>query len=495
MSLLFRMFLAIILVFFFFAAYTPSQSRKPAIMTKTGQKKETHKQKITTIRTRQRAEEELKKRLSEERKRQEAIRLAIEKQVAFERSLIEETLINIQSDQTEGEDLEIRSVAVSALGRKAGTIVVMETQSGRILTIVNQNWAVRRGFKPCSTIKLITAIAGLNEGLIQKSGEISFQPYRLDLTDALAYSNNAYFQRVGSVLGNEKFLFYAHLLGLGEKTGINLEGEYPGQLPFANQNPRIYSHGDSVEATPIQLAVMISAIANNGKIIVPQIPKVASQKVSFQGFLRRQIPLSAENLQSVLPGMIAAVNYGTARSSGVSYLNVAGKTGSCIGQGSWLGIFASVAPVVNPQFTVVVLTRGHNERGKTAAIIAGKIYKALEKRLFQKPNYYIAKEIPTPKPKVDEKTSILLDGGENEDIEDILPQTKQKPKLTKKQDVSVLFEDEQSKQSIQNKQKGAEKSQQNNIFRPIIIEPKTRNEKLTETRPRVVKTVTSSRIM
>lgn len=473
-----------------------SQTKKSTPLTKTGEIKSNTKTVKNTNKvvkeTHRKTEEEFRKKIEERKQREEAT-VHKEKQIAFERELIEESLANIKSDQTEGEDLEIRNIAINALGHRAGSVVVMESQTGRILTIVNQDWAVRQSFKPCSMIKLVTAIAGLNEGIIEKTGKISYQNYGLNLTDALAYSNNTYFQRVGSLLGNEKFIFYARALGLGEKTGINLEGESSGRLPYSNHNPKIYSHGDSVEVTPIQLAVMISAIANNGKIVAPNIVRTP-QKASFQGSIRRQINIPLENLQGVLPGMIGTVNYGTARLSGVSYLNVAGKTGSCIGQGSWLGIFASVAPAINPQFTVVVLTRGRTERGKTAALVAGRIYKALERRFFQTPIYYdVAKGTNTPKPKIDEKISTLLDGFESEEIESILSR---KSKSTKKQDVSVLIEDEEARKQINERsQKSSENSRQHNTFKPVIIEPKTKAEKQFETRPRVVKTVISSRIM
>jgi hypothetical protein len=82
----------------------------------------------------------------------------------------------------------------------------------------------------------------------------------------------------------------------------------------------------------------------------------------------------------MVPGMIGAVNYGTARLAYDPTETIAGKTGTCIGQGSWLGLFTSYAPVVDPQLAVVVVTRGSGERGKVAAGIAGRIYRALDPR-------------------------------------------------------------------------------------------------------------------
>ena len=122
---------------------------------------------------------------------------------------------------------------------------------------------------------------------------------------------------------------------------------------------------------------MVSAISNGGNIIIPQIPKSKVQKTAFRGYLRRTIALPKEDLQGVIPGMIGAAEYGTARRGVDATLGVAGKTGSCIEKGSWVGLFASVAPVADPQYSVVVITRGQGERGKYAAAIAGKIYNVL----------------------------------------------------------------------------------------------------------------------
>ena len=82
----------------------------------------------------------------------------------------------------------------------------------------------------------------------------------MTLNRALARSDNGYFQRVGSRFGSDKMVQYARRLGLGEPTGINAEGETAGRVPNGNNSPRIYSHGDDFEVTPLQLAVMVSAL-------------------------------------------------------------------------------------------------------------------------------------------------------------------------------------------------------------------------------------------
>ena len=75
----------------------------------------------------------------------------------------------------------------------------MEPKSGRVLAVVNQDWGLRRGFKPCSTVKLVTGLAGLSDNVIDpvQTVNTSAGTLSIDLTDSLAYSNNHYFQRVG----------------------------------------------------------------------------------------------------------------------------------------------------------------------------------------------------------------------------------------------------------------------------------------------------------
>lgn len=369
-----------------------------------------------------REEERRQAILAEQRRREQAAREARERQLAFERGLKTETLQNIANDNTEGEDLEVRRAAVNALAGHAGTVVVLEPQTGKILTIVNQDWAIRKGFKPCSTIKLVTGVAGLSEKQIEEDGSIHGRNFPMGLDDALAHSNNSYFQKVGAGLGNQKMINYARALGLGQPTGINAPNEISGKLPFGNNGAKIYSHGEDFEVTPLQLAVLVSAISNGGKRIVPQVPRTSVEKTNFRGAMSGEVGLPEHDLQGVLPGMVGAVNYGTARRSGGTEFNAAGKTGSCIGQGSWLGLFASVAPVVNPKLAVVVITRGSSERGKYASAIAGNIYRAVGYRFKQNVgNDNMMAKLPLqlkPHSKVNAKTSALVDNEEGEDSDE-----------------------------------------------------------------------------
>ena len=435
--------------------------------------------------------------LAEQRRREQLRREAIARKLAFERGLRTETVENIAEDNTEGEDLQIRRVAVDALGNRAGTVVVMEAQTGKVLTVVNQDWAVKKGFKPCSTIKLVTGAAGVNEDLINDDGNLKKQSFRMNLDDALAHSNNSYFQKVGANLGSGKMISYARALGLGEPTGINAEKETGGKLPYGNNNARIYSHGDDFEVTPLQLAVMVSAITNGGKLVVPNTPRSKVEKTRFQGFMRREVNLPQETLQNLIPGMMGATEYGTARRAANDGLNVAGKTGSCIFSGTWIGLFASVAPAVNPKYAVVVITRGQSERGKYASAVAGKIYHALAPRFSKDERETLAK-IPLklkPQRKFKAQDSAQIDNDEGEDSDDG-DAVKAKIKNPKKGVIRAVEESNEPTETVPNVKTPENKHKTQPAktnFSPLVIEfdrdgaEQPADSKKRVTRPRIVK--------
>src|SRR5882724_3782904 len=349
------------------------------------------------------------------RRRAEAARqAAIARQRALDDGLRNEVQANIGRDSTVGEDLEVRNAAIAALGNHAGTVVVMDPKSGRVYTVVNQEWALRRGFKPCSTIKLVTGVAGLCEKVIQPIETVSDgSKYRIDLTDALAYSNNSYFQNVGNQVGFDKMVSYARQLGLGEKTGINYANESPGKVPLFKSGYAVNhmgSHGDDFEITAIQLASLVSAMSNGGKLLVPHLPRTPEEDAHFKSEVRRRIDISDETWKRMVPGMIGAVNYGSGKKAYRPEQTVAGKTGTCIGQGAWLGLFTSYAPVVNPRLAVVVITRGTDAHGHLPAAVAGNIYRALSPRFGTLINFQIAEgpdDEATPNGTKDKKAAAL----------------------------------------------------------------------------------------
>src|SRR5262245_29459543 len=108
-------------------------------------------------------------------------------------------------DYIDGDDLTIRRAAVSALGGYAGSVVVVDPNTGRVLTMVNQRLALSAGFIPCSTIKLVTSLAALTENIVSKNTNIYTSRYvSYNMTQALAKSNNQYFSILGKRLGFER---------------------------------------------------------------------------------------------------------------------------------------------------------------------------------------------------------------------------------------------------------------------------------------------------
>src|SRR5436190_2212735 len=333
------------------------------------------------------------------RRRAEAARLAaIARQRAIDDGMRAEVKSLIGRDNRAGEDMEVRRVAVNALGDHAGTVVVMDPNTGRVYSIVNQEWALRRGFKPCSTIKLVTGLAGLNENIIDPTDTANISDSnRMNLTNALAYSNNTYFQQVGGQVGFDKMISYARRLGLSEKTGINQPNEIPGQMPSVRSGYAVNhmsSHGDDFKVTPVQLATLVSAMANGGKLLSPRVLRTSQEQSRFKPGIRRTINMNIDSLRYMVPGMVGAVNYGSGRRARDPQATVAGKTGTCIENGTWVGLFASYAPLANPRLAVVVIARGADAHSHFPAAVAGRIYRELNGRFGTPTNLQIAATQP-----------------------------------------------------------------------------------------------------
>src|SRR6202050_494659 len=134
-----------------------------------------------------------------------------------------------KNDNADYDDPEIRQIAVNALGHANGSVLAMDPSTGRILTIVNQKMAFSSGFEPCSTIKPVIALAGLQEGVITRDTMLQVGHSRyMDLTEARAHSNNLYFDQCGTRWGFPRVNQYAKLVGLGDRAGYDIPEEQPG---------------------------------------------------------------------------------------------------------------------------------------------------------------------------------------------------------------------------------------------------------------------------
>lgn len=293
---------------------------------------------------------------------------------------------NILKDNTAGEDPEIRAAAVTALQGRSGTVVVMDPNSGRIYSVVNQQMALGSPVKPCSTVKMIVGLAALHEGVFDPNMDVQISTrWSMNLTDALARSNNPVFQVLGRMLGYERVMQYAQDFGFGSRTGINYPGESDGFLPDEGEQEtgHMSSHGDGFGVTAIQLAAFTSAIANGGNLYTPRVARAAEEANNFTPQLKRKIVMSPEDRLRLLAGMMGAVNYGTAKLAYNPLGQVAGKTGTCTGARDRLGLFTSFSSADNPRVVVTVITTGSTEAGKRAAEIAGRVYSAISPRFFR----------------------------------------------------------------------------------------------------------------
>ena len=288
-------------------------------------------------------------------------------------------------DMVDGEDLVIRRAAVEALGPFNGTVVAVDASTGRILTMVNQRVALGTGFQPCSTIKVAVALAGLSEKAIRPANRFRLGTLRMDLTYALAHSNNYYFATLGAKLGFEKVSHYARLFGYGERAGLNVAGEQPGAFPSAA--PRnggvgmLCSFGEEISQTPLQLAALMSAIANGGTLYYLQYPHDQDEARNFVPLVKRRLEIGSL-IPVIKPGMRGAVQFGTAhraREDGP----IAGKTGTCSENQTHLGWFGSFNDAGPRKLVVVVLlTGGRPAIGPLAAGIAGDMYRRLSEQKY-----------------------------------------------------------------------------------------------------------------
>src|SRR5205807_3955777 len=218
-----------------------------------------------------------------------------------------------EGDVTAGEDPIVRQAAMDALGNMNGTVVAIEPTSGRVLAMVNQKLALSSGAQPCSTIKLSVALAALSEGLVSKDTPVSLGGrWRMNLTEALAHSNNAYFEALGRKLGFEKVAYYAHEYGLGELAGYDIGGEQLGSYPEEvipeklGGVGKMCSYGEGISMTPLQLGAMVSAIANGGTLYYLQHPATPEEVANFQPRVKRQLDI-APLIPEISDGMAGAV--------------------------------------------------------------------------------------------------------------------------------------------------------------------------------------------
>ncbi len=297
-------------------------------------------------------------------------------------------------DNVDGDDLTVRRAAVEALGPFNGSVVAVDPTTGRILTMVNQKLALSGGFQPCSTVKVSVALAALQEKLIDRNTRIHlYGRTKMALTEALAHSNNYYFANLGVQLGYDRFNYYARLFGYGETAGLDIPGERPGYFPPAPPKNggmgMLTSFGEEISQTPLELAALISAVANGGTLYYLQYPRTQDEIDRFAPRVKRELEIK-DLIPDIKPGMEGAVDYGTARRAHQDEV-IMGKTGTC-SEGrthlGWFGSFNDSGP--NKLVVVVLLTGGRPSIGPMAASVAGDVYRHLAQENYFAANHQTA---------------------------------------------------------------------------------------------------------
>lgn len=241
-------------------------------------------------------------------------------------------------------DQRFASAATAALGDRRGTVIVMDPQTGRVRAVVNSEVAFEENLPPGSTIKPFTALAAMRSGLInedshtlcrEKYSHEGFQTVcshprdlaPLNPTEAIAYSCNYYFGKVGERLDETSFDATLNEFGFGKSSGINAAREGQGKLPRTGwHSQNAIGESDDLRATPIQLIDAYSALVNGGHLFTP---RVASAR-GYVPQLRADISIKDQYRSLIVKGMRGAVRYGTAETANLYSLPVYvfGKTGT-----------------------------------------------------------------------------------------------------------------------------------------------------------------------
>jgi len=355
-------------------------------------------------------------------------------------------------------DLGLQAVAEHAFGDFLGGLVALDPNTGGVLALVSRpgfdpnlfidgvdpdtwkelnesaerpmvNRALRGIYPPGSTIKPFMALAGLELGVRKPTDSIADPGYftlpnsrhqfrdwkrgghgSVDLRKSIAQSCDIYYYRLAVDMGIDRMHDYLAKFGLGERSGIDLEGESPGLLPSRDWKQRRWKKawypGETVIAgigqgyhltTPLQLATATAMLANGGKRIEPRLVQAVRDPLSHVWQLqptvaRGQVAITPAHLAAVREGMMDVMRPGgtaSAAAAGAPY-TIAGKTGTAqvvgIKQGARYdesrvarqhrdhALFIAYAPAEDPKIAVAVMVENGGHGGSTAAPIARAVF-------------------------------------------------------------------------------------------------------------------------
>lgn len=337
-----------------------------------------------------------------------------------------------------GEDVQLtldaamQQAAERALGARRGAVVALDVKTGAVLTlasspafdpnlftrrITEEQWqSLHEGdqpflnralqpYPPGSTFKIVTSVAAMQSGEFSPSsilgtsafitvGNIQFWEHSkhgygaIGFADALAVSSNTFFYQVGMAIGPEKIAEWGSALGINTTSGMGLLGFTPGMIPTPAQKETLYGEpwyaGDTVstsigqglvQVTPLELAVMVAAIANGGSRVQPHLLVSETQTEEMKP---QPTGIAPDVIAVIQAGLKATVQRGTAQvlNDGSVPLS-AGKTGTSevFGQTSH-ALFVGYAPADNPEIAIAVIVENGGYGGVAAVPVAKEVYKA-----------------------------------------------------------------------------------------------------------------------
>lgn len=273
-----------------------------------------------------------------------------------------------------------------------------------------RNFAINDIYEPGSTFKLVTAATALEENIVTPETHFHCNGFRNingailkcarwynphgdeTLREAMNQSCNVVFVDLGRKIGKDLFYKYIQAFGFGESTGIDLNGEERGIIPYSVKsikevNLATMSYGHGVAVTPLQLINAISAISNGGNLMKPRLVKElvdenGEVQISYDPEIKRQV-ISKNTSDTMLTMMGEVVSKGTGKNAYIPGYRIGGKTGTAqkiidgrYAPGKYIGSFIGVAPVDDPQVTILVVVDDPNGiyyGGSVAAPIAKDI--------------------------------------------------------------------------------------------------------------------------
>jgi penicillin-binding protein 2 len=359
-------------------------------------------------------------------------------------------------------ELQRRAEQYFAENEMVGAAVVLDPRNGEVLAMVSSpaynpnvysrrfapetyktitsnpfkielNRAIQGLYSPGSVFKIVMAMAGLSENVVDPhtsfscggSGHFFGRRFRcwkkeghggVDVERALKVSCDIYFYTVGGRLGVDKINEYARRLTFGEISHIDLDGERAGLVPSTQWRTEHPVRGDAkwypaetisvaigqgpLIVTPLQVANMTAAVANGGKVFQPHVVRYVDRVQKDGSYKRFRVPSRVLHEVKLAPGALKAVRDGlwevvngeggTGGNARVPGLNIAGKTGSVqvIAYSGWIKAtslpfkyrdhawFASFAPANNPQMVAVVFVEHGGAGGADAAPLAKLLYES-----------------------------------------------------------------------------------------------------------------------